>query len=214
VGTRIPTGIVLVAGIVLLVFWPEKWIISGLLIIVGSVIRIYGLRRGKLKFVPWPLTVIALVMPRPAAHSYLEEVGCSANEVRGRERRRHVWRAIVASPGTLVTVWHGRLRAKLVKMTVWALSRRVRQVQFQIWDVTASHRQYQAALRSLRRSCWLILCATGRGQYPEYAAPARALLVSCRRSAENGGEAELAARIRREVDKLAFVLTTWRPDRA
>lgn len=109
-GTRIPTGIFLVAGLVLLVVMPGLWIIASILITIAAVIRIRDLRRGKFKFAPWPLTVIALIMPRPAAHSYLEEIGHSANEVSVLERRRHVRNAIQKFPETLVTVWHGWTR--------------------------------------------------------------------------------------------------------
>ena len=210
-GTRIPTGTLLVAGLVLLVVRFDGWIIACSLITSAGVIRTFDLRRGGLEFVPWPLTIIALIMPWAAAHRYLEELGNSANEVRGRERRRHVWNAVVASPGTLVTVWHGWLRAKLVKLAVRALCHRVHQVQLLIRETTPAPRQYQR----LRWYCRLILCATGSGQYHVYADPARALLRSCRQSAENaGGGAELDARILNEVEKLACALTSRHPDHA
>jgi len=214
VGTRIPTGVVLVAGLVLLVALPGQWIVAGLLITITGVIRIYDLRRGRLRFAPWPLAIIALLMPRPVAHSYLEEFGHHNNEIPGWERRRHVRNAIVASPGTLVTVWHDWLRAKMVKLTVRALSSRVHQAELLVQDMTAGARQYRVALRRLRRYCRLILCATGSGRFHEYAGPACALLLSCRQSAENGGGAELAERIRQEVRMLACALTSWRPDHA
>lgn len=213
-GTRIPTGVVLFAGLVLLVVLPDQWIVAGLLITITGVIRIYDLRRGRLRFAPWPLTIIALLMPRPVAHSYLEEFGHNINEMRGWERRRHVGNAIVASPGTLVTVWHDWLRSKVVELTVRALSSRVHQAELQVQDMAAGARQYRVALRRLRRYCWLILCATGSGRFHEYAGPARALLLSCRQSTEYGGGAELAERIRQEVGMLACALTSRRPGHA
>ena len=214
VGTRIPTGILLIAGLVLLVVRSDWWIIAGLLIITAGVIRIYDLRCGKLKIAPWPLTIIALFMPRPAAHSYLEELGHSANEVRGRERKRHVWHAVVAAPRTVGTVWHGWLRTQLMRPTVWALSHRVPQAQLIIQDMAATPRQYRAALRRLQRYCQLILCATGNEQFHEYADVARTLLLSCRQWTKNGSSAELDAQIRHDVEKLACALTNRRPDRA
>lgn len=208
-GTRISTGILLVAGFVLILLRPGGWIVMGFLIAIGVVVRVHGLRRGKLRFVPWPLTIIALMMPWAAAHVYLEELGHSAGAVLGRERRRHVWHAVVASPRTLVTVWHGWLRGQLVKLAVWALVNRVHQVQLLLGDT----RRRRVALRRLRRYCRLILCATGGGQYHEYAGPAQVLLLSCR-EAKNGDSAELDARIRQEVERLVCVLTNRRPDPA
>lgn len=201
----------LVAGIVLLVVRPGEWVIAVLLISVAGVIRIHDLRRGALRFVPWSLTIIALIMPRPEARAYLEELGHSANAVRGRERRRHVWDAVVAAPRTLVTVWYGWLRSKMVRMTVRVLSRRVHDVQHLIEGAAVGSRSYRAALRRLRRYCRVILCATGSGQYREYAVPARALLECCRQSGNNDAD---DARIRQEVEKLACALTSRRPDRA
>lgn len=214
VGTRIPTGILLIAGLVLLVVRPDWSIIAGLLIIAAGVIRIHDLRRGRLKGAPWPLTIIALFMPRPAAHSYLEELGHSASEVCGRERKLHVRHAVAAAPRTLVTVWHCWLRTQLVKLTVWVLSNRVPPVQHLIQDMAASPRQYRTALRRLQRYCRLILCATGNEQFHEYADVARGLLLSCRQRRKNGSSAELDARIRQDVEKLACALTNRRPDRA
>lgn len=205
-------GILLVTGLLLLVVLSNSWIIAGLLITIAGGIRIYDLRRGRLKVAPWPLTVVALIMPRPAAHAYLETLGHNINQVRGRERRRHVWHAVRAAPGTLVTVWHDWLRSTLVKLAVWALSRRVRQIQLGIQELDP--RQYRAAVRRLRRYCQLILCATGSGQYHEYADSARALRLSCRQWIKNGGGQELDARIQQEVEKLAATLTSRRPDRA
>lgn len=210
-GTRISTGILLVAGLVLIVLRPGGWLVLGLLITIAGVVRIWELRRGKLRHVPWPLTFIALFMPGPAGPVYLEELGYSANEVRGRERGRHVWHAVVASPRTLVTVWHSWLRAKLVGLTVRAVSRRVHEVQLM---VQADPRRHRVARRRLRRYCRLILLATGRWQYHEYAVPAHALLLSCRQPVEKGGGAELDARIQQEMEKLACALTSRRPDRA
>jgi hypothetical protein len=211
---RIPTGILLVAGFVLLVVLPEFSIITGSLMIVTAVLRVRDLRRGRLGLVPWPLTVVALLMPRPAAHFYLEDLGHNANEVRGRERRRHVWHAVMASPGTVVTVWHGWLRSKLVAMTVWALAHRVHQVQLLFQEVEVGSRRYRAALRRLRWYCRLILGVTGNGHRHEYTAPARTLLQSLRQSAESGGDAKSDARIRQEVERLACALTSPRPDPA
>lgn len=208
-GTRISTGILLVAGFVLILVRPGGWIVMALLITIAGAVRVHGLRRGKLRFVPWPLTIIALMMPWPAARVYLEELGHSAGAVLGRERRRHVWHAVVASPGTLVTVWHGWLREKLVKLAAWALAGRVHQAQLLLWDT----RRRRVALRRLRRYCRLILCATGDGQYHEFAGPAQVLLLSCQ-EARNGGGAELDARIRQEVEKLVCVLANRRPDPA
>lgn len=213
-GTRIPTGILLVAGPALLVILPKGWIVAVLSITVAGVFRIRDLRRGRLAFAPWPLTIIALIMPRPVAHSYLEEFAHNANEVGGQERRRHVWNAIRAAPVTLVVVWHDWSRARLVGLTARVLSSRVHQVQLVIQDLTTDPRRYDAAIRRLRRYCRLILCATGSGRFHEYAGPARALLLSCGQAAENGAGAEPAARIRQEVDKLVCVLTNRRPDRA
>jgi hypothetical protein len=214
VGTRIPTGILLVAGLVLLVIWPSEWIIAGLLINTVGGIRIYDLRRGRLKFVPWPLTIIALIMPRPAAYSYLEDLGHSANEVQGQERRRHIWHAVVASPATLITVWRVWLRARLVELILWVLFHRVHQARRLIQDVAPGSRQYRVALRRLRRYCRLITLTSGSGQYHEYVGPARALLLSCRQSAEKGGDADLDARIWQELEELARALASRRPDRA
>jgi hypothetical protein len=153
-------------------------------------------------------------MPRSDAHIYLEELGHSVNEVRGRERGRHVWHAVVASPGTLVTVWHGWLRERLVRLAVHALSRRVHQVQLLLRDAAAGPRRHRVALRRLRWYCRAILLATGGWQYHEYSGPARALLLSCRRSVEHGGGTEMDAQILREVKKLAGVLTKRSPDLA
>jgi hypothetical protein len=203
----------LVAGIVLLVVRHGEWIIAVLLISGSGVIRIYDLRRGALRFVPWSLTIIALVMPRPAARAYLEELGHSANAVGGRERRRHVRVAVMAAPRTLVTVWHGWLRTKMVRLTVRVLSRRVDGVQYLIENSAVGSRRYRVAVRRLRRYCRVILCATGSGQYREYAVPARALLECCRQSG-GGRDADAAARIRQEVEKLACALTSRRPGRA
>ncbi len=207
-GTRIPTGILLVAGLVLLFVRPGEWIIVVLMAAV-VVIRICDLRRGTLKFAPWPLTIIALFMPRPAARSYLEELGHSVNQVWGRERGWHVWDAVKAFPGTLVTVWHCWLRAKVVTLTVRVLSRRVHQLL--LTDMAVSPRR---ALRRLRRYCRLVLYATGRAQYRMYADSARALLRSCEQLTEHGGGVELDALVRQEAEKLACALTSRRPDRA
>ena len=161
---------------------------------------------------PWPLTIIAVAMPRPDARVYLEDLGHSANAVQGRERRRHVRVAIVAAPRTLVTVWHGWLRSKMVWVAVRVLSRRVPGVQHLIESSAVGSRRYRVALRRLRRYCRVILCATGSGQYREYAAPARAILECGRRPGYD--DAEAAARVRQEVEKLACALTSRRPGRA
>jgi hypothetical protein len=214
VGTRIPTGFLLVAGFVLLVVLPEFSIITGALMIVAGAVRVHDLRRGRLGVVPWPLTIIAVLMPRPGAHNYLESLGHNANEVRGRERRRHMWDAVLASPGTLVTVWHGWLRSKLVAVTVWALADRVDQVQQLLKDAAVDPGRRHAALRRLRRYCRLILCVTGNAHRHECAVAAFALLQTLRQSADSRGDAELDARIRRDVEKLACALTSPRPDPA
>jgi hypothetical protein len=213
VGTRVPTGILLVTWLVVLVVAPGEWIIAGLLISVTAAIRFYDLRRGALRFMPWPLTVIAFLMPLPAGRDYLEEVGQNVSEARGRERRRYVLNAVVASPRTLVTVWHGWLRAKMVFVTVRVLSRRVHDVQLLIEAAGVGQRRYRVALRRLRRYCRVILYATGRGQYREYAGPARALLEITRQLPDDL-DADVAARINQEVEKLACVLTNRRPGRA
>jgi hypothetical protein len=204
--------LLLVAGIVLLVVHRGEWVIAVMSISVAALIRIIDLRRGALRFVPWSLTIIALVMPRPAALTYLEELGHSANAVRGRERRRHVRVAVVAAPRTLVTVWHGWLRSKVVWLAVRVLSRRVHAVQHLIEDAAVGPR-YRLALRRLRRYCRVILCATGSWQYHEYAGPARALLESCRRS-DGSDDVAALARVRQDVEKLACALTSRRPGRA
>jgi hypothetical protein len=204
----------LVAGIALLVVLPDEWPIALLLIFVSGMIRIHDLRRGALRFVPWSLVIIALVMPLSAARGYLEELGHSANEVGGRERRRHVRVAVVAAPRTLGIVWHGYLRSKVVRLTVRVLSSRVPDVQHLIEGAAVGSRHYRSALRRLRRYCRVILCATGSGQYREYAAPARALLECCRPPASGGDDADAALRIRRGVENLACALASRRPGRA
>lgn len=213
-GTRIPTGILLVAGVLLLLARPGEWLVAGIMITAAGVLRTWDLRRGRLSHAPWPLTIIALFMPPSAARSYLEEFAHTTGEVRGRERRRHVWNATAAGPRTLAAVWHDWLRAKLVRLTVRALSSRIHRAKSVIQDLTAEPRRYRAAIRRLRRYCRLILCATGSWRCHEYEGPARALLSSCKQMAENGGGAEAAARIRLEVEKLVRALASRRPDRA
>lgn len=212
-GTRVTAGILLVAGIVLLVIRPAGWIIAGLSITIAAAIRIYDLRRGRLRSAPWPVVIIALLMSHPAACRYLEEVGGSAGEVEGDARRRQLRDAFRNAPGTLVTVWRGRLRSPWVKLAGRVLSHRVEEMRLLIEDATPDQRRYQVALRRLRRYCWLILCATGSGD-GVYSRPARALRHSCRESAVNAGDADLAAQVRQDVKKLACALTSERPDRA
>ncbi|WP_133903449.1 hypothetical protein [Actinophytocola oryzae] len=202
------------AGLVLLVVRPEKSIIALILITIAAVLRIRDLRRGRLRFAPRPLTVIALLMPLSVARSYLEEFARNATEVHGREARRHVWNAVVESPATLVTVWHDWFRTKLVRLTARLLSSRVDRVRLVIRDLAAAPGRHEAALRRLQRYCRLILLATGSGQFHDYAGPAEALLRSCRQSAENGGDAELTTRIQKDVDRLVCALASRRPDRA
>ena len=204
----------LVAGIVLLVVRPDEWPVALLLIFVSGMIRIYDLRRGALRFVPWSLVIIALAMPLPVARGYLEELGHSANAVPGRERRRHVRVAVVAAPRTLDIVWRRYLRSTVVLLAVRVLSRRVHDVQQLIEGAAVGSRRYRVALRRLRRYCRVILCATGSGQYREYAVPARALLDCCRPPAGGCGDADAAVRVRYEVENLACALTGRRPGRA
>jgi len=193
---------------------PGQWVVAGLLITVGGALRIYDLRSGKFRFMPWPMTIIAFVMPRPTAHSYLETVGHQVNEVQDQVREQYMRDAIKAAPKTLVTLWCRWARDTFVRVTVGIVSRRVHHVQPLIEDATASPRRYRVVLRRLRLCCRLILCATGNGKYHQYAAPARALLSSCRHAAEDDGSAELAALVRQDVEKLACALANRRPDRA
>lgn len=205
--TLVLLGILAVAELIFLVVWHNAGkivVFACALLVISRVLVFCDLRRHHLRYAPWPLTITALFMPQADARRYLEALASGFYELRGRQRRRHMWNAIRTAPKASLALWHCWLRAKWVALAVCALTDRVHRVQGLIESTPPGSRRHRAARRRLRLYCRLVLCATGTWQYDEIARPARALL-RCR--PPKGEIAELTTL----TAELVRALATWRP---